>query len=97
MRPLRVEAEPGNLFHAEYPAPTFTLCTGIVALELIFKAVAQGMPERVAASTGGDVPGFMMVGTHPDTGALFAVSNNEPISWGATATHDGANATMHLS
>jgi N-methylhydantoinase B len=97
MRPLRVEAERGNLFHAEYPAPTFTLWTGIVALELIFKAVAQGMPERVAASTGGDVPGFMMVGTHPDTGALFAVSNNEPIGWGATPTHDGANATMHLS
>jgi N-methylhydantoinase B len=97
MRPLRVEAEPGNLFHAEYPAPTFTLWTGIVALELIFKALAQGMPDRVAASTGGDVPGFMMVGTHPDTGALFAVSNNEPIGWGGTPTHDGANATMHLS
>lgn len=97
MRPLRVEAEPGNLFHAEYPAPTFTLWTGIVGLELIFKAVAQGMPERVAASTGGDVPGFMMVGIHPDTNAMFAVSNNEPIGWGATPTHDGANATMHLS
>lgn len=97
MMPLRVEAEPGNLFHAQYPAPTFTLWTGIVALELIFKAVAQGMPERVAASTGGDVPGFMMVGTHPDTGALFAVSNNEPIGWGGTPVHDGANSTMHLS
>lgn len=97
MRPLRVEADPGNLFHAEYPAPTFTLWTGIVALELIFKAVAQGMPDRVAASTGGDVPGFMMVGVHPDTNAMFAVSNNEPIGWGATSTHDGANATMHLS
>ena len=97
MRPLRVEAEPGNLFHAQYPAPTFTLWTGIVALELIFKALAQGMPDRIAASTGGDVPGFMMVGTHPDTGALFAVSNNEPIGWGGTPTHDGANATMHLS
>ena len=97
MRPLRVEAEPGTLFHAEYPAPTFTLWTGIVALELIFKAVAQGMPDRIAASTGGDVPGFMMVGTHPDTDALFAVSNNEPVGWGGTPSHDGANATMHLS
>lgn len=97
MRPLRVLAEPGNLFHAEYPSPTFTLWTGIVALELIFKAVAQGMPDRVAASTGGDVPGFMMVGRHPDTGSLFAVSNNEPVGWGGTPSHDGANGTMHLS
>jgi N-methylhydantoinase B len=97
MRPLRVEAEPGTLFHAVHPAPTFTLWTGIVALELIFKALAQGMPDRLAASTGGDVPGFMMVGTHPDTGKMFAVSNNEPVGWGGTPTHDGGNATMHLS
>ena len=97
MRPLRVLAEPGTLFHAVTPAPTFTLWTGIVALELIFKAVAQGMSDRVAASTGGDVPGFMMVGIHPDSGDLFAVSNNEPVGWGGTPHHDGANGTMHLS
>jgi len=97
MRPLRVKAEPGTLFHAVAPAPTFTLWTGIVALELIFKAVAQGMPERLAASTGGDVPGFMMVGIHPDSGQMFAVSNNEPVGWGATPTHDGVSATLHLS
>lgn len=97
MRPLRVKAEPGNLFHAVTPAPTFTLWTGIVALELIFKAVAQGMPDRLAASSGGDVPGFMMVGTHPDSGQMFAVSNNEPVGWGGTPKHDGCNATLHLS
>jgi N-methylhydantoinase B len=97
MRPLRVKAEPGNLFHAVTPAPTFTLWTGIVALELIFKAVAQGMPDCLAASSGGDVPGFMMVGTHPDTGQMFAVSNNEPVGWGGTPRHDGCNATLHLS
>jgi N-methylhydantoinase B len=97
MRPLRVKAEPGNLFHAVLPAPTFTLWTGIVALELIFKAVAEGMPDRLAASSGGDVPGFMMVGTHPDSGQMFAVSNNEPVGWGATPAHDGCNATLHLS
>ena len=33
-----------------YPAPTFTLWTGMVALELIFKALAQGVPERLALS-----------------------------------------------
>ena len=97
MRPLEVRAEPGTLFHATSPAPTFTLWTGIVALELIFKAVAQGMSDRVAASTGGDVPGFMMVGIHPDSGDMFAVSNNEPVGWGGTPLHDGANGTMHLS
>ncbi|MCS5734427.1 hydantoinase B/oxoprolinase family protein [Herbiconiux daphne] len=95
--PLRVLAEPGTLFHAVYPAPTFTLWTGIVALELIYKALAQGMPERLAASTGGDVPGFMMVGDHPDTGEFFAISNNDPVGWGGTPEHDGLDATIHIS
>jgi N-methylhydantoinase B len=95
--PLRVHAEPGTLFHAVYPQPTFTLWTGIVAMELILKALAQGMPDRLPASSGGDVPGFMMVGTHPDTGALFAVSNNEPVGWGGTPHHDGMSAASHVS
>ncbi|KQQ05757.1 MULTISPECIES: hydantoinase B/oxoprolinase family protein [unclassified Rathayibacter] len=95
--PLRVLAEPGTLFHAVYPAPTFTLWTGIVALELIYKALAQGMPDLLAASSGGDVPGFMMVGDHPDTGEFYAISNNDPVGWGASPGHDGLNATIHLS
>ncbi|MER7419511.1 hydantoinase B/oxoprolinase family protein, partial [Micromonospora peucetia] len=95
--PLVVRAEPGSLFHAVYPQPTFTLWTGIVAVELILKALAQGMPERLPASSGGDVPGFMMVGTHPDTGQLFAVSNNDPVGWGGTARHDGMNSASHVS
>ena len=96
-RPLRVVAPKGSLFHAEYPAATFTLWSAIVGLELIYKALAQGMPDRLAASSGGDVPGFMMVGIHPVTERFFAVSNNDPVGWGATMNHDGSNATNHLS
>lgn len=96
-RALKVKAEPGTLFHAVYPAPTFTLWTGIVGLELIHKALAKAMPDRMAASSGGDVPGFMMIGTHPDTGQMFAISNNDPVGWGATPCHDGASALIHLS
>jgi N-methylhydantoinase B len=96
-RPLSVRAEPGSLFHAVYPAPTFTQWTHIVAFELLHKALAQGMPERVPASSGGDMPGFMMVGTHPETRSLFAVSNNEVVGWGATHDHDGNDATIHPS
>jgi N-methylhydantoinase B len=95
-RPLTVTAPPGSLFHAVPPAPTFTLWTAHLALELLYKALAAGMPDRLAASSGGDVPGFMMVG-HDSSGALYAVSNNDPVGWGGTAAHDGANATNHLS
>ena len=96
-RPLEVIAPPGSLFHAVYPSATFTLWTSHLALELIYKALAQGMPERLAASSGGDVPGFMMVGKNPETGRVYAVSNNDAIGWGATAFHDGINATNHIS
>jgi len=94
---LEVIAEPGQLFHAVYPAPTFTLWTGIVAFELIYKALAQGMPQLLAASSGGDVPGFMMVGDHPETGKFFAISNNDPVGWGASPDHDGLDAHIHIS
>ena len=95
MRPLHVHAEPGTLFHATYPAATFTQWTGIVALELIFKALAEAMADRLPASSGGDVPGFMMIGVHPDTGANYAISNNDAIGWGATICHDGADTRNH--
>ena len=95
-RPLTVAAEPGTLFHAVYPAATFTLWTAHLAIELVYKALAKGMEERLAASSGGDVPGFMMVGIDP-SGSLYAVSNNDPVGWGATAKHDGVNATNHIS
>jgi N-methylhydantoinase B len=96
MLPLIVKAEPGSLFHAVYPAATFTQWTGNLAVELIYKALAMGMPERLAASSGGDVPGFMMVGTHADTGNFFAISNNDPVGWGGTPNHDGAGPLNHL-
>jgi N-methylhydantoinase B len=92
-----VIAPEGNLFHAAYPAATFTLWTSHLALELVYKALARGMAERLAASSGGDVPGFMMVGRNPETGQLYAVSNNDPVGWGGTAAHDGVNATNHIS
>ena len=74
--PLTVACPPGNLFHAVYPSATFTLWTGMAAFELINKALAQGMDE-INASSGSDEPGFMAVGTHPETGEMYAVSNNE--------------------
>lgn len=95
-RPLSVSAEPGTLFHAVHPAATYTLWTAHLAIELVYKALSRGMGERLAASSGGDVPGFMMVGKDA-SGHLYAVSNNDAVGWGATAQHDGVNATNHIS
>lgn len=94
--PLEVIAPEGNLFHAVYPSATYMLWTKMVAFELIAKALSQAL-ETIPASSGGDEPGFMSMGTHVRTGKNFVVSNNEGIGWGATYQHDGANALQHPS
>lgn len=94
--PLTVLADPGSLFHAVYPASTFTLWTTTVAFELFHKAFSQGMPS-LAASTGSDEPGFMAQGHDSRTGREFVISNNEGVGWGGSSEHDGANAQMNPS
>jgi N-methylhydantoinase B len=94
--PLDVRADPGNMFHAVYPASTYMPWTHMVAFELIAKALAPVI-GWLPASSGGDEPGFMAVGRHPRTRKTFVVSNNEGIGWGATRDHDGATALQHPS
>lgn len=93
---LEVKADPGNLFHAVYPAATYMPWTKMVAFELIAKALAPAI-DWLPMSSGGDEPGFMAMGRHHRTGKTFVVSNNEGIGWGATHRHDGANALQHPS
>jgi N-methylhydantoinase B len=52
-RPLRVIAPEGNLMNAQPPASTFTLWTGLLAPEVITKALAKGMPDIIPACSGG--------------------------------------------
>ncbi|NHI17710.1 hydantoinase B/oxoprolinase family protein [Microbacterium excoecariae] len=94
--PLEVIAEEGSIFHAVYPAATFTQWSAIVATELVHKALAQALAE-IPASSGGDEPGFMALGHDSRTGSDYVVSNNEGIGWGATRDHDGGNAQQHPS
>ena len=91
-RPLSVVAPPGSLLHAVYPAATYTLWTGHVAFEVIFKALAEPLLDQISACSGGDLPGFQMNGINPVTKRFYALSNNEPIGYGACAYHDGSNA-----
>ena len=94
--PLEVKADPGNLFHAIYPAATYMPWTDMVAFELIAKALAP-VVDWLPMSSGSDEPGFMAVGKHYHTGQSFVVSNNEGIGWGATRNHDGSTALQHPS
>ena len=96
-RPLRVIAPPGSVMHAVPPMPTFTLWTGLLAIEVITKALAKGLPDIVPACSGGDIFSVMGVGVHPDTGKMWLEATNEGVGFGAHAGGDGENGIMHLS
>jgi N-methylhydantoinase B len=96
-RPLKVIAPPGELMHALPPAPTFTVWCGLLAPEVILKALAQGMPDRVPACSGGDVFDVMGLGMHPETNTPWLEATNEGVGFGAYEGSDGEDAIMHLS
>lgn len=96
-RASNVIAPEGNLFHATYPAPTFTMWPAIHGIEVILKALSKGMPERVAASSGADLLALMIYGEDPESGQPFVEATDEGVGWGATSLHDGENALMHIS
>jgi N-methylhydantoinase B len=96
-RQLRVEAPPGCVMHAVPPAPTFTLWTALLAVDVVMKAFAAGMPDAIPACSGGDIFSVMGVGVHPQTGKLWLESSNEGVGFGAHAGGDGENGLMHMT
>lgn len=96
-RALRVVTEPGSLMHAVPPQPTFTLWSGLLAGEVILKALAQGMPDRVPACSGGDVADVMGLGVNPRNGQPWLEATNEAVGFGGHAGGDGEDGIMHLS
>ncbi len=95
--PLTVIAPEGNLFNAVYPAPVFTIWAGVVAIDTLYKVLAEAMPDIVPASSGGDLgdPGFY--GKEPYTKRQVWHQTNAGVGWGARKGEDGLNTTHHIS
>ena len=96
-RPLRVITKEGSVMHAVPPMPTFTLWTGLLGGEVMLKALAQGMPDRVPACSGGDVCDVMALGMNPRTGGPWLEATNDAVGFGAHAGGDGEDGIMHLT
>ncbi len=96
-RPLTVIAPPGEIMHAIPPAPCFTVWAGLLAPEVILKALSTGMPDHIPACSGGDVFDVMGVGVHPETGHPWLQATNEAVGFGGHAGGDGEDGIMHLS
>lgn len=96
-RNLTVLTTKGSLMHAEPPMPTFTLWPGLLAPEVVLKALAQGMPDEIPACSGGDVCDVMALGMNPRTGQPWLEATNDAVGFGGHAGGDGADGIMHMT
>ena len=58
-------------------------------VDVLFGCLAQALPERVAAATGGSSCNFLFGGVHPATGGYYANYHIDGCGWGGKDTGDG--------
>jgi N-methylhydantoinase B len=96
-RPLEVICPDGTVVTAARPAPTSTYWESMdIASDLIWRALAPVLPERLTMGHFLSVCGTVVSGIHPDTGELFILVEPQPGGWGAGSDRDGANGLVAM-
>jgi N-methylhydantoinase B len=95
-RPLHVIAPRGTIFHPVPPAPTFLYgWTELRLLDLIPAALAEAIPNCVAANSGGDIAGFGLFYYDQATGRGDMAGGADAVGLGATCSREGQSALIH--
>jgi N-methylhydantoinase B len=95
-RPIHVIAPEGTVLNARYPAACGARgITGYRMVDCIFGALAQALPEKVAAdgAGGSTLPSF----GGWDGKKRFVFSECVMGTWGATSQHDGQEGVPHMA
>jgi N-methylhydantoinase B len=96
-RPLKIIIPPGKILSATPPAPVGNWSRTLpTVIDLILRALAPAMPDKVAAGHKGDMGGYAFFGTDPRTGRRFLCQTIMGGGWGARAHEDGENATVSM-
>lgn len=96
-RPLKIVIPPGKILSAEPPAPVGNWSRTLpTVIDLILRALAPAMPDRVAAGHKGDMGGYAFFGINPKTGRRFLCQTIMGGGWGGRAHEDGENATVSM-
>lgn len=93
-RPIKVSAPPGSVLNAVAPAAVYSR-TDIAQrlVDMIFAALSQTIPEKVAAaSTGGIL--LTTSGIHPRTGKFYVYNEMQGGGMGARAGKDGLDGVQ---
>ncbi len=89
-RPLKVLTRHGTVFDPIYPAAQGVYYEIALRLnDLIWRCLAEQMPDRLPAGNFASVCATLFGGTHPDTGRAYAVIEPELGGWGGSPTSDG--------
>jgi len=97
-RAIDVSTRPRSLFHPIHPAPCFLYgWAGDQAIEAIYAALADALPEAVPACSGGDICALVWWGEREGSGEPWTDGAPHPVGQGAHARGNGANALMHVS
>lgn len=89
-RPVHIHAREGSVLNAVEPAAVFQrshTCQRIV--DLIHRALAEAIPERITAASNGANTGAMFSGLNPRTGRYFVYMESFGGGSGARASKDG--------
>ena len=96
-RALKVVIPAGKLLSAKPPAPVGNWSRTLpTVIDLILRALAPALPDRVAAGHKGDMGGYAFFGTDPRTGRRFLCQTIMGGGWGGRAFEDGENATVSI-
>ena len=96
--PLRVLTRPGSMFDAGPTAPQgYYFETRIRLFDLLWKAMAEAMPDRLPAGHFATIFGTVITGRHPETGRAFAMVEPQMGGWGATRDRGGTGPLFSSS
>jgi N-methylhydantoinase B len=92
---VKVIAEKGSIFWSQEPVAGMRPVPVMLLLDLIFKALAPAIPERVAAGLPGDSWNWECYGRNAKTGEFWLAGESMNGGWGACMGQDGVSAITH--
>jgi N-methylhydantoinase B len=98
-RPFTIIAPPGTIVNCSFPAPVAggNTETSPRITDMVFGALQDAIPERVAASCGGTSSPFLFGGIDPRTGEPYAHFHFEGVGWGGRRGLDGNNMVVTIN
>jgi len=98
-RPFTIIATPGTIVNCSFPAPVAggNTETSPRITDMVFGALQNAIPERIAASCGGTSSPFLFGGIDPRTAEPYAHFHFEGVGWGGRKGQDGNNMVVTIN